>query len=83
MFFKLLVVGVAIHFVSGSVVQQLQDEEECCEEYCYDTDTTDSIKPQYKKFATKSAYAMIKGTDIEHFAVSGITTLMYLCCEPG
>ncbi|KAJ6641584.1 Multiple inositol polyphosphate phosphatase 1 [Pseudolycoriella hygida] len=33
---------------------------QCCEEYCYDTD---SEKPQSRQFATKSAYQIIKGSD--------------------
>lgn len=33
---------------------------QCCEEYCYDTDTE---KPQSSRFATKSAYQIIKGSD--------------------
>ena len=34
--------------------------EECCEDYCYDTD---SDKPQTSNFATKTAYQIIKGSD--------------------
>lgn len=33
---------------------------QCCDEYCYDTD---SEKPQSSRFATKSAYQIIKGSD--------------------
>lgn len=33
---------------------------QCCEEYCYDTDAE---KPQSGRFATKSAYQIIKGSD--------------------
>lgn len=33
--------------------------EECCEVYCYDSDAS---KEQYKNFATKTPYDLVKGS---------------------
>lgn len=37
-----------------------QQQRQCCEDYCYDTD---SEKPQTAHFGTKSAYEIIKGSN--------------------
>lgn len=41
--------------------------DECCESYCYDTDT---VKDQYRNFATKTPYDLVKGT-MDKFTVPG------------
>lgn len=46
-------------FIFPSTFAQRQPGQ-CCDEYCYDTD---SEKPQSSRFATKSAYQIIKGSD--------------------
>lgn len=50
-----LTIAVICLMVCGSVVSQ-----QCCEDYCYDTDTE---KPQSAHFGTKTAYQIIKGSD--------------------
>lgn len=46
-------------FIFTSINAQRQPGQ-CCDEYCYDTD---GEKPQSSRFATKSAYQIIKGSD--------------------
>lgn len=38
-----------------------QRQAQCCEEYCYDLD---SERPQSAHFGTKTAYQIIKGSEI-------------------
>lgn len=39
-----------------------QQQRQCCEEYCYDTD---GDKPQSAHFGSKTAYQISKGSDSE------------------
>lgn len=45
---------------SLTVIDAQRQPGQCCEEYCYDTDTD---KPQSSRFGTLSAYQIIKGSD--------------------
>lgn len=36
-----------------------QRERACCEDYCYDTDNE---RPQARRFGTKTAYALVRGS---------------------
>lgn len=47
-------------FLVAMVVVEAQQQRQCCEDYCYDTD---SEKPQTTHFGTKTAYEIIKGSN--------------------
>lgn len=64
---KFLIFLSLIITVFGISIKPKQSEE-CCEEYCYDTD---NVREQYDHFAGKRPYNFVKGTDPEIYRVSG------------
>lgn len=56
---------VVLIFLAAAVVGQRQ-RTECCEEYCYGTD---SERQQSERFASKSVYQIVRGVDMSRHSV--------------
>lgn len=52
------------------VVTKLQAQE-CCEDYCYDLDTTLPFRPQYRNLGQRNSYDFIKGSDYQIYNMPG------------
>lgn len=68
MVFIKFIVFVTLILSVSSYAQKPNQIEECCEDYCYELD---SSRLQYKRFATKTPYELVKGHNIEEYRVTG------------
>lgn len=61
---------IIIFVVFGYLVVPLQAQE-CCEDYCYDLDTSLPFRPQYRNLGQRNSYDFIKGSDYQIYNMPG------------
>lgn len=59
--------------VFGCMILTIQADE-CCEDYCYEQDTTTPFRPQYRNLGQRNSYDFIKGTDYRIYNIEGETS---------
>ncbi|XP_037028018.1 multiple inositol polyphosphate phosphatase 1-like [Bradysia coprophila] len=45
--------------------------QECCEDYCYEQDSTTPFRPQYRNLGQRNSYDFIKGSNYQIFNIEG------------
>lgn len=69
-----------IFVIVGCLVVPLQTQA-CCEEYCYDLDTTSPFRPQYRNLGQRNSYDFIKGSDYQIYDMPGENKIVKIIRE--
>lgn len=69
-----------IFVIVGCLVVPLQTQE-CCEEYCYDLDTTSPFRPQYRNLGQRNSYDFLKGSDYQIYNMPGENKILKIIRE--